>query len=305
MGGYGRRLSVLAVALGACVASAQERHAAARSGSDVRASVAAIEAQLARAVDRVSLPHAARLVGRGDLARGYRIPGYGVVLVLTPRALPGPTGRVYHLRHGARPRVLGVAPTFGGQGAAVGLAPPEAPEEVESFERQVIVLQAETEAARREAEQEMERIVHEVRVRVAPPAPPGSLAPNAPPDPPAAPAAPRAEPPAAPEEPPPPPWKFWFEMEGPREARSPDAVIAAVRRTVIDALASRVPAPLGLPGEERVAVAVDFVPGGLLAPDAPPNRTLVVSVRAKDVAARARGALSAEELARRIEVSEY
>jgi hypothetical protein len=50
---------------------------------------------------------------------------------------------------------------------------------------------------------------------------------------------------------------------------------------------------------------VDFVPGGLLAPDAPPNRTLVVSVRAKDVAARARGALSAEELARRIEVSEY
>jgi hypothetical protein len=302
MDGFGMRMSMLAVALGASVAGAQERHAAARHGSGVRESVAAIEAQLARAVDRVSLPHAARLVGRGDVARGYRIPGYGVVLVLTPRALPGPTGRVYHLRRSARPRALPGPPAFGPPGAPVELAPPEAPEEVESFERQVIVLQAETEAARREAEQEMERIVHEVRVRVAPPAPPGS---PPPPEPPAAPAAPRAETGGAPAEPPPPPWKFWFEMEGPREARSPEAVIADVRRTVIDALAARVAAPSGLPGEERVAVAVDFVPGGLLAPDAPPHRTLVVSVRARDVEARAKGALSAEELARRIEVSEY
>ena len=73
----------------------KNRSVAAREG------IEAIEARLARAVDRVSLPHAARLLGRVESARGYRLPGYGLVLVLTPRMLPGGEGQVYVLRRGS------------------------------------------------------------------------------------------------------------------------------------------------------------------------------------------------------------
>jgi hypothetical protein len=188
-------------------------------------------------------------------------------------------------------------------------------EGVETFERQVLVLQHETEAARREAEEEMERIVHDVRIRVAPPAPPAQ-APATPPAPhaPAPPAAPEAPQPGepgpvawtpAPPLPAPPPWKFWFEPGNPSETRAPAAVIADVRASLIETLTAPTVAVAGLPADERVSVAVDFVPGGLFAANARPGRTLVVSVRARDVAARARGSITAEELRRRVEVSEY
>ena len=35
------------------------------------------------------MPHAGILLGRSRSSRGYRLPGYGIVFVLTPRALPG------------------------------------------------------------------------------------------------------------------------------------------------------------------------------------------------------------------------
>ena len=52
-------------------------------------------------------------------------------------------------------------------------------------------------------------------------------------------------------------------------------------------------------------MTVDFVPGGIFAAQARPERTLVVSVRVKDVDARARGAITPEELRKRVEVTEY
>ena len=45
--------------------------------------------------------------------------------------------------------------------------------------------------------------------------------------------------------------------------------------------------------------------GWLFVANARPSRTLLVSLRGRDVAARVRGAISAEELRRRVEVSEY
>ena len=60
---------------------APDRAAAARQGLEL------LEARLDEAVDSVSLPHAARLMGRVEQARAYRLPGYGVVLVLTTRRL--------------------------------------------------------------------------------------------------------------------------------------------------------------------------------------------------------------------------
>ncbi len=312
---------VPAVVLAAAAAAFASEQAAAKpvARPEVREDLEALEARLDRAVDRVSLPHAARLVGRGESARAYRLPGYGIVLVLTPRALPGESGRVYFLQRSSRPKArrLRVETTTPPGAPAAVTVDLEDDEGVETFERQVLVLQHETEAARRAAEEEMERIVHDVRVRVAPPAPPAPV----PPTPPAAPAAaaPPATPPptapgpvewtpAAPEAPPaplPPPWKFWFDAGAPAETRAPEAVIADVRASLVEALTAATENPAGLAGDERVTVAVDFVPGGLFAANARPGRTLVVSVRARDLSARAKGSIAVEELRRRVEVSEY
>ena len=303
---------VAGVALAAVATSVSAQSAAAKPV--VREGLEALEAQLDRAVDRVSLPHAARLLGRGESARAYRLPGYGIVLVLTPRALPGESGRVYFLQRGSRPkaRKYRVETPPPGAPAAV-VVDVEDDERVETFERQVLVLQHETEATRRAAEEEMERIVHDVRIRIAPPTPPAPATPTAPPAPapPAAPEAPQPGEPGpvawtpAPPLPAPPPWKFWFEPGTPSETRAPEAVIADVRASLIETLTAPTVAVAGLPGDERVSVAVDFVRGGLFAANARPGRTLVVSVRARDVAARARGSITAEELRRRVEVSEY
>jgi hypothetical protein len=74
---------------------------------------------------------------------------------------------------------------------------------------------------------------------------------------------------------------------------------------VIDALEVPAGTLSGLGGDEFVTVAVDFVPGGLLAVHARPERTLVVRARIRDVEARGRGAITPEELRQRVLVVEY
>src|SRR5574340_1255136 len=69
------------------------------ASTSVRAGLDALEASLDRAVNRVSLPQVARLLGRAA-ARGYRLPGYGVVLVLPPRSLPGSEDVIYRVGAG-------------------------------------------------------------------------------------------------------------------------------------------------------------------------------------------------------------
>lgn len=279
----------------------------------VRDGLETLEARLDRAVDRVSLPHAARLLGRAEVARGYRLPGYGLVLVLTPRALPGGEGQVYFFGPGkARRMRVDKRQKGASQTVVVNIDDSDG---LETFERQVLVLQHETEAARLAAEQEMDRIAQDVRVRIAPPPPPEAPAPPEAveaPLPPQAPGPVAAPVPPVPPVPPvawtaaPPPWKFWFEVGSPAETREPAAVIADVRASLVDTLVAADAATLaGLGADERVTVAVDFVAGGLFVANARPSRTLLVSVRGRDVAARGRGAISAEELRRRVEVSEY
>ena len=287
--------------------SAQEREKV--GPVSAREGIEAVEAQLARAVDRVSLPHAARLLGRAESARGYRLPGYGLVLVLTPRMLPGGEGQLYVLRGGAPKHRVHVEARRPSAGEAEWTADDE---QIQTFERQVLVLQHETEAARSAAEEDMERLVADVRVRVAPPSEvrveghtvgPEAKEPPAPPRAPEAPAPPA--PPEAPPPPVPPPWKFWFETGTSEEKRTPEAVVADVRGAVIDALAAQGERLAGLAGDERITVAVDFVPGGLFAAHARPEKTLVMTARVKDVADRTRGAITLEELRKRVEVTEY
>lgn len=301
-----RKQSILAAVLVAlAVPAAAEERAKSRTATP-REGMEALESHLARAVDRVSMPHAARLLGRIESARGYRLPGYGVVFVLTPRMLPGGHDQIYVLQGGspAHRRVHVVPRRPPTRDTAAGADD----EEIETFEKEVLVLQQESEATRRAAEEEMDRIVQDVRVRTAPPAE-VQVEVQTMPEPPEPPAAPRTPPPPAPAEtplpPPPPPWKFWFENGAPDEKRAPETVVADVRGAVIDALATRGVRLAGLAADERVTVTVDFVPGGMFAASARPEKTLVVSARVKDVDARARGAITPEELRRRVEVTEY
>ncbi len=297
-----------------------------RSTGVSREGLEALEAQLDRAVARVSRPRAAHLLDAGS-ARGYRLPGYGMVFVLTPRALPGGADHLLELLEPQRLKVRRPRP------GAEDVAP-----EIDALERQVIVLQQETELTRRAAEQEMDRIVQNVRIRLAPPGeemhvevhaeklpresgaavavavldpPPPPPPPDAPaaPEAPAAPKAPRGAVPPAPAEaplpPPPPPWRYWFEAHSPQDARRPDAVVADVRAALVEALVGQPDRLPGLGPDEFVTVVVDFEAGGLAVSHARPERTLVLRARARDLDARARGAIPPEELRRRLEVSEY
>lgn len=255
-----------------------------------REALASLEAQLDRAVDRVSLPRVAGLLAR-DAARGYRLPGYGVVFVLTPRALPR-EGRdvLVHVtprQHPTRTR----RPEVKDEGG---------PREIETLERHVVILQNETEQARQAAEQDMERIVHELRMRLGGPAESLDLV-QASGD-----VAAQAQPAASDTPlPPPPPWKYWFESGGTRDERTAQAMIADVRRALVDALEGHAARVDGLPPEEYVTVAVDFEVPDPFAAQVRPERTLVVRARVADIAARARAAIDLDEFRRRVEVVEY
>jgi hypothetical protein len=273
--------ALLAAIVPAALAAPREKAHPAASREELEA----VEATVARAVDRVSLPHAAPLLGRPESARAYRLPGYGVVLVLTPRTLPGGEGRIYAFRGPEHRRAQTVVAH-----SATGEPSPADEEAIETFERQVLVLQHEAEAARRAAEEQPERLLQDMRVRVAS-EPDAHVDVATPPAPPEAVAAP-------------PPWKFWFQTDAAAEKRTPDAVVADVRGALVDALATGVRLS-GLSGDERVTVAVDFVPGGIFAASARPEKTLVVTARVRDVEARARGAITPEELKKRLEVTEY
>lgn len=168
--------------------------------------------------------------------------------------------------------------------------------DVRELERQVLAMQEEAERARREAEERLEQLAHEVRLRM-PPAPPDAAdapAPPAPPSPAAAPVAPRS----------PAPWAFWFEVEEVSERRTPEATVAAVRQALTRALENQGPLLTGLPPQEAIVVAVDLVssewPGR-----APSRRTLVARVAKKDLDARAAGKLGAEDFAKRVQLLEY
>jgi len=282
-------------------------HGHGRSAATGRAAIESLEGRLEQAVARVSMPHAGILLGRAGASRGYRLPGYGIVFVLAPRALPGDEGPVFVVRGGP-------GKSRRGHGEDTGAGHPELEvvtslevEEIEALERQVVILQHAAEAQRRAAEEDHERIVHDIRIRLAPA--PDSEAGEGERravlvDEGALPPAPEGAPPS-PGVPPPPPWHFWFGEEASEEGRSPDQVVEDVRGAVVTVLESRAPGVAGLGADEFVTVAVDFVPGGFFASPRRATRTLIVRARQKDLAAHARGKIASKELRARVEVFEY
>lgn len=261
-----------------------------------REELASLEMHLEHAVAEVSVPHAGILLGRTNASRGYRLPGYGIVFVLTPRALPGEERSVFVLRGraGGTPAHVDVHSHGGGIADVARIEV----EEIEAFERQVLILQHSAAAQRRAAEEDHERIVRDVRIRLSGPMAEqvGDISDEGPHPVPGDETVPG---------PTPPPWSFWFGSDTPQEERSADRVVQDVRGAVIEALESRGAGVAGLGADEFVTVAVDFVPGGLFASHRRPTRTLIVRVRRGDLSARAEGSITAEELRAQVEVIEY
>ena len=281
--------------------SREDRNA--RTAPTSREKLASLELHLEHAVAAVSAPHAGILLGQANASRGYRLPGYGVVFVLTPRALPGGERAVHVIRgrlQGPRSR----RDSHAGPSREVEVMTTTEVEEIEALERQVLVLQHAAAAQHRAAEEDHERIVRDIRFRFR-------LAPStveegeiigedthavfadetAPLS---------VEPPSTR-----PPWSFWFGSETPGEARSPDRLVRDVQVAVIGVLESQAAGVTGLGADEFVTVAVDFVPGGFFSSHRRATRTLIVRARQGDLAACAQGKIALEELRARVEVIEY
>ena len=261
-----------------------------------REELASLELHLEHAVAAVSVPHAGLLLGRTNASRGYRLPGYGIVFVLTPRALPGVERAVFVFR-GRTAGTPAHVDVHSHGGAIVDVTGTEV-EQIEALERQVLILQHSAAAQRRAAEEDHERIVRDVRIRLFGPTAekvgdiPGEgshpvLVDETAPGPTS------------------PPWSFWFGSDTPQEERSADRVVQDVRGALIEALESRGAGVAGLGADEFVTVAVDFVPGGLFASHRRLTRTLIVRARQGDLSARAEGRITAEELRAQVEVIEY
>jgi hypothetical protein len=238
------------------------------------------------------------VLGGREAARGYRLKGVGAIFVLPPRSLPGPErNRVFVFRSGPdRP------------GTMVRRLSDEQERELQAIQIQIDSLQHEAELAQQEAERAFENLERNVRgvrsvQRVAdtpgtppPPEPPSVPRPSLVP-------APDVLPPGMP---PPPPWRFWFPEER-RDERAPDKVVADVKAAVIGALETH-GARLGtVPADESVLVAIDFLPprGFDLEPPPPGEQSLVIRVKKRDLVEARSGKITAEELRRRIDATEY
>ena len=259
-----------------------------------REELASLELHLEHAVAEVSVPHAGILLGRTNASRGYRLPGYGIVFVLTPRALPGGERAVFVFRGRGTHTPSRVDVHAHGE-PVVDVTGIEV-DEIEAFEHQVLILQHAAEAQRRAAEEDHERLVRDVRIRLSGPAAEQVVSGEG--------SRPVLVDETAPV-PTSPPWSFWFGSDTAAEERSADRVVQDVRGALIEALESRDAAVAGLGAEEFVTVAVDFVPGGLFASHRRPTRTLIVRARQGVLSARAEGRITTEELRAQIEVIEY
>jgi len=290
----------LALAFSSSFAVAQDRP----PGPRTRAELLRFAELLDYAVGQVSRPSPFQLMGPTTGASGYLLPGQGAIFVLPARALPDDT--VIVMRQGAAgmPPVVGVVRRDGRRLKNPG---PREDRDIEQIESVVLAYAQEADQARREAEQALERLAQEMRVRF--PQPPQAV-PNPPAAPAAAPAAASAEPAPAPAPPavvpPAPPWRYWFPADVEADPRQATQVVTDVKTVLMQALEARGGFLTSVRPEEFLVVAVDFTARGFpFRPERSTERTLVVKAKKRDLDERRSGKLAADELRKRIEVHEY
>lgn len=207
-------------------------------------------------------------------SRTYYVRGEGALVALAPRTLP--LHRETLVIHG----MPGV-PASENAGPIAEPVPRE-------MRAQIAAMEQEAERARREAERAFEQVRRQIRLRVGD----------------------RSAPPPAPEDDTalPPPWRFWFEVGepgAPAGPADPGPQLSEAREKVTETLVAHPPVLEALEPDEFLAVAVDFVTGGLLMPAPAAERTLMVRVRKQDLDALRNGQIDAAEFRSRVAYDEY
>lgn len=297
---------------------------------------------MARALDgavrRVSRASSAYVIGPGESCRGYLVPGYGAVFVLSPRVLPAqvrraplavdtsPDAEIQRSISLLEASLRNVDPEIRAQVQAQLdqlkrmqqifrmhrrpiPQPADLDKELRELEAQVEELHKEAQRAQEEAFQALERIMPEVRdlrdkgglTEVAGPQPPATSQPALP----APSVAPPGETTAIVAGPPAPPWRFWTMREETRDTRSPESIVSEVRQALAEALATYGGRLRVLRPEDHVAAAVDFCPQGTFVARTRPVKTLTVRLRKKELEEARLGKISFDELRKRVEYSEY
>jgi hypothetical protein len=270
---------------------------------DIRREIDRLAYQIDESVRRVCRPSPLNLFGPAQLVRGYRIPGVGVVFVVPPCSLP--SVRVARARGGPanRPASRAAAPAPASRetrsarpmpplrrATAGRLSDDEQTEmALRAFEEQVRTMDEAAARMHQGVQQAMAEMMRDVQQ--------GSTRDDSA----------RGMPGDRSEGFPPllllPPWNESWGAEAPADPRPAEEVLREVRTALATALTTGVLA--GLPPDEALVVTVEFFSEDSLDPTARPTATLVERLKARDVEAHEQGTLSQDDLAKRVEVSQF
>jgi len=293
-----RALAVTLVLLGTSPAAADGP-----APKSPRPELESLAERLDEAVNLVS--HASVSLLGVDVSKGYYQTGVGAFFVVPPRAIPLPR------RTGSLPESEAHARQASEQGhhefrlEITRVARAQRPEESLDRERQIRIVEQQADAFQREAERvrqlaerELDDVTREVRDRLEG----RQVVPEAQPEVRPTPAPGRRVLPA----PGPPPWRFWFHDRSPaEEKRSEERVVSDVRQALLKTLGTHGMSLHSVAPDERVVVAVDFLPQAGFLRWRRAKRTLVLRVPKALVVERAAGQVTAREFAQRAQATEY
>jgi hypothetical protein len=272
--------------------------------ADFRREIDRLAYQLDESVRQVCRPSPLNLFGPTQVVRGYRIPGVGVVFVVPPRSLPSArTARSSgsQARPPAQPAAVRAAPPRAARAFAPASRQRRAPggarmsddEQAElalrAFEEQVRSMDEAAARMHQGVQQAMTQMMREVEHSNT-----GDVSA-------------RAASEDAREGFPPllllPPWSQSWGSEVPSDPRPAQEVVHDVRAALASALAAG--AFAGLPPDESLVVTVEFFTEDSLDISAHPTATLVERLKTRDIDTRKNGAPPAEEIVKRVEISQF
>ena len=230
------------VGCGLALLASQSATGQAVQSPNVRGELLRFAELLEVAVGQVSRPSPFQVLGPAAAGSGYLLPGYGVVFVLSARAVPGDGGVI--VMHDGQPGSQPAIRFWRRDGRRLVPELKDLDRDIQQIEGLVEAYSREAERSSREAEKALERVAQEIRSRfpemetppfgVMAPAPPAPAAPSAPALPSSPPPTPSAlAPPAAP------PWRFWFQADAVDDPRTADRVVSDVKSALIYALEMR------------------------------------------------------------------
>jgi hypothetical protein len=276
-----------------------------------RRELAPLEQAFAEAVARVSQPAAVAGLGGAEACRGYRLPGFGTLFVVSPRYVPErmsirrePSADLARADRELGKQIAGMEETLKTatdtdrkEALATGIQKATAHRqllrqrhaeqqqleaEMQAFAQQVQAMHFEAEKARQQADQAMKMMTEQMgapmEMQVG-----GDMG--------SAHAVP--------------PWVVWMQSARMEDRRTPEQVIEEVRTALMSVLETRGADAQSLDPNEVVAVAVDFFRSSAVGAPASPARTLVVRAPKHVLDAVKAGKLEVAEARKQFQVAEY